>query len=191
MRIARSAAIAMLAILAAGIAPRAAAAPPRVRAGRDESGRSAPTEYDVKAAFIVSFTRFVEWPAGSPEPSIVVIEPDPFGSALETAASDPTLAAPMTVRLVHAGDAAPPCRIAFAGRASGEKGAASALGLGPGVLTIGETEDFLARGGVIRLALAEGRVKVEINMDAAERSGLRLSSKLLKIATLRRESEMR
>jgi hypothetical protein len=152
---------------------------------------AAPSEADVKGAFVVNFVRFVEWPEAAPPDVIVVIEPDPLGRALDVAANDRTLPFPLHVRRIGARDAVPAGRIVFAGRGSGAAGLEALAAVSPATLTVGETEEFLARGGIIRLAVLDGRVRVEVNVDALERSSLHLSSKLLKIATLRRESELR
>lgn len=52
------------------------------------------------------------------------------------------------------------------------------------VLLVGESEGFAARGGVINLYTEDGRIRFEINRKAAERRGLRLSSRLLRLARL-------
>jgi hypothetical protein len=55
------------------------------------------------------------------------------------------------------------------------------------VLTVGEEATFIAGGGIINLTLSDARVRVEINPDAAARAGLRISSKLLSLAEIRRK----
>ena len=52
----------------------------------------------------------------------------------------------------------------------------------PGVLTVGESDDFLDMGGVIRLLIEDKKVRFEVNMDAAQRAHLTISSQLLKLA---------
>lgn len=152
---------------------------------------AAPTEYEVKAAFLVNLVRFVEWPFAEGPNTIVVIEPNPFGRVLETAAADATLPVRLAVKTIAPSEPVPPCRIVFAGKGAGVAGRDAIASADLGTLTVGETEEFLARGGIVRLAVIQGRVRVEINVDAAERSGLRMSSKLMKVATLRHEKELR
>lgn len=153
---------------------------------------AAPTEYDLKAAFLVNFVRFVEWPEGTPdEAGIVVVAPDPFGRHLDDTVKDASLPTPLPVRRLGGGDSVPAARILFVGKASGTSGLAALAAAGPSTLTVGETEEFLARGGIVRLTLVSGRMRIEINVDAAERSGLRIPSRLMQLATLRHESEMK
>ncbi len=54
----------------------------------------------------------------------------------------------------------------------------------PGVLTIGDSSDFNARGGMIRLSIENGRPRFSINLKSAEAAGIEFSSKLLKIASI-------
>lgn len=58
-----------------------------------------------------------------------------------------------------------------------------------GALTVGDIQGFARRGGVIGFFLEGNRVRFEVNVDAAERSRLRLNSKLLRLARVIRESE--
>ena len=150
-------------------------------------------EYHVKAAFLVSFAKFVEWPeGGAADPAgIVVIEPDPFGRALDECASDASLAHGLSVVRMPAGRPVPPCRMLFIGARSGAPGLRALAGVEPGTLTIGETQEFLERGGIVRLVVDDGHIRIEINFEAAQRSGLRISSKLLRVATIRHEGDLR
>ena len=52
------------------------------------------------------------------------------------------------------------------------------------LLTVGESDQFLDRGGVINFAKKDGKVRIEIDLDAARRGQLQISSKLLKVADL-------
>ena len=60
---------------------------------------------------------------------------------------------------------------------------------GSSTLTVGETEGFAARGGVINLTVEENKVHFEINQVAADRAGLKISSKLLSIAKIVKEQD--
>lgn len=153
---------------------------------------AAPTEYDLKAAFLVNFVRFVEWPEGTSEQAgIVVVAPDPFGRRLDDIVRQASLPTPIPVRRLGGSDPVPAARVLFVSKASGAPGLAAMAAAGPATLTVGETEEFLARGGIVRLALVSGRIRIEINVDAAERSALRIPSRLMQLARLRRESELK
>ena len=53
-----------------------------------------------------------------------------------------------------------------------------------GVLTVGETEGFASQGGIVNFKLGGGRVRLEINIDAAAQAKLRISSKVLNLAQI-------
>lgn len=53
------------------------------------------------------------------------------------------------------------------------------------VLTIGETERFLEHGGAVNLFLSDGRMAFEVSMGALERSGIEISSRLLRFGQIR------
>ncbi len=143
-------------------------------------------EYGVKAAFLLNFTKFIEWPPtafaqpGAPF-TICVLGEDPFGRMLDNIVAGETANGR---RLVVERLRRPPvsgCQVLFVARS--EKDPAKILqGAGPGVLTVGETESFLQDGGVIALLLENRRVRFDVNLRAAENSGVTISSKLLNVA---------
>ena len=153
-----------------------------------KSARAAPArEYAVKAAVLANLPRFVEWPARAGEPPLApivmgVIAPDPFGGVLDQLVASP--ASPgraLVVRHIVDPIDAKGIHILFVARDS--HGAAAIGRQAPiDVLTVGETDGFLASGGHIRLALVEGRVKFKVNARAAERAGLKIRSQLLSMA---------
>ena len=146
-------------------------------------------EYQVKAAFLFNFAKFVQWPATafkSPgEPiRICVYGPDPFGSSLEDVVRGKAVGnRTFVVQEISNSQAARECHILFVA-ASEQKRLRSLLGnlKEASVLTVGETEDFTASGGVVNFKLEDARIQIEIDKDAAERAKLRISSKLLSLA---------
>ncbi len=162
--------------------------------GASKENAAAPREYQVKAAFLYNFARFVEWPAAafaSPqEPlTICVFGDDPFGSDLSDAVKGKTAGArEILIRRTKHSAAAGGCQMAFIG--SVEKkyfrplldnltAAAS--------LTVGDSAGFTQAGGVINLVLEGASVRFEINVDAAERAHLTISSALLGLAKIVRD----
>ena len=151
-------------------------------------------EYPVKAAFLFNFAKFIEWPAdvfkGSDDPlTICVFGQNPFGSALEEVVRGKTVGSRgFVVREVPNAAQAGKCQIVFVS-ASERKRARSLLDdlKGHSTLTVGETEDFTANGGVINFKIKDARVRIEIDMGAAERAKLRISSKLLSLAETTRK----
>jgi hypothetical protein len=156
----------------------ASAAPPR-----------ASSEYEVKAAFIYNFAKFVEWPsaAGADMPFVVtVLGEDPFGQALEDALRGKSVGGrPIVLRRARALDEVGPSQILFI--SDSEKPALPSileeLATDP-VLTVGDMGQFAARGGVIGFRLEGERIRLDVSLAAAERSRLRLSSQLLQIARI-------
>jgi hypothetical protein len=149
-----------------------------------------PTEYEVQAAYLSNFGRFVEWPvraAGANEKDpfyVCVLGQDPFGPLLDSALKGETIGgAPMAARRVtNAADAAN-CRIVFVNstKDSELKGILVTL-KNFNALTVSDTFNFTRQGGMIQFVLDGNRVRFEINLAAAQRAGLTLSSQLLKVA---------
>lgn len=150
----------------------------------------APTlEYQVKAAFLYNFTRFVEWPAGkfpaADSPFIIgVVGADPFGSILDQTVKDKTInGRRLIVQRFAPDEDLRQCHILFISRSL--KDAVPFLLdqlKQESVLTVSELETFARRGGAINLVIVDERVKVEINPQAAQRAALKISSKLLQVA---------
>jgi len=148
-----------------------------------------PSEYQVKAAFLLHFTKFVEWPpsafAGAAAPfAICVLGDDPFGSALDQVVEGETVdGRKVTIQRIKRIPEPKSCQILFIGKS--EKTAAEILpAVGPGVLTVGEHPGFLRDGGIIEFALDGHHVRFDINMRAASQAGLTMSARLLKVARM-------
>jgi hypothetical protein len=145
-----------------------------------------PLEYQVKAAFLLNFTKFIEWPPSESGASdtpfgICIVGDDPFGLVLDQMLEGETfqgrkLAIQRPRRPLPAS-----CQVVFVGKS--EKDASGLLsGLGPGVLTVGEGADFLRAGGLVAFVIENHRVRFDINQGAAVKAGFRISSKLLSVA---------
>jgi hypothetical protein len=150
-----------------------------------------PTEYEVKAAFLYNFARFVEWPVGAlHDPAspfvIAILGRDPFGAILDETVAGKTVAGrPIEVRRVPRVDDARDAQIVFISPSERPHTAAILKALErPGVLTVGDTDGFAQRGGAINFTVQARKVRFEINPAAAEQAGLKMSSQLLKLATL-------
>jgi hypothetical protein len=148
-------------------------------------------EYRLKAAFVSSFAGFVEWPPDalkSPRDPIVicVLGENPFGSALDQAVIGKTLQdRKLAVRSIADVRQAAGCQILFI--SSSERKHLRSILKEPqlsGILTVGDSDDFTSEGGVIDLQVEGDRIRILINMEAAEQSRLRISSKLLSLARI-------
>jgi hypothetical protein len=148
-------------------------------------------EYRVKAAFLYNFAKYVDWPAATFKTEkdplrICVLGQDPFGSLLDDTVDGKTvLGRPFVVTDIPNAGHAVTCQILFIS-ASEEKRIRSIIVQlrTPGVLTVGETEGFASQGGMVNFKLDSGRVRLEINVEAAEQAKLRISSKVLSLAQI-------
>lgn len=147
------------------------------------------TEYQVKAAFLFNFARFVEWPAeafpnADSALQICVLGQDPFGREFEQVIMDKTVNG-HRIEIAHP-DGVPQsraCQILFI--AASEKAHLPSIlqGLkGASVLIVGDTPGFAALGGAINFVIDDGRVRFEINLKAAEIAHLKISARLLTVA---------
>jgi hypothetical protein len=144
-------------------------------------------EYQVKAAFLLNFVKFVGWPASAfPQPdspiSICILGADPFGKVLDQliegeSVNDRKLA----IERVKATPIPKDCQVLFLSRVEREM-YRTLPGLGPGILTVGEGDGFIREGGMISFVIENRRVRFDINRTTAENAGLKLSSKLLSVA---------
>ncbi len=171
--------------LAVGLTAAAARAQP------DAPARTPPTEYEVKAAFLYNFARFVEWPPetfhDAQEPFVIaVLGLDPFGPVL-----DDTVAGKMafgrrievhrSTRVEDVHDA----QIVFVSASERANMPVILKTLDrPGVLTVGDVDGFAEHGGAINFTVQARKVRFEINPARAEQARLKMSSQLLKLATL-------
>ncbi len=141
-----------------------------------------PLEYDVKAAFLLNFTKFIEWPTSAFSSAdapfaICIFGHDPYGRAIDDLILGEHVGRhSIVVRRIAQPPAPRTCQIIFL-----EAPSKIPSGLGP-VLTVGEGPQFLRDGGMIAFVLENRRVRFEINEAAAAAAGLKLSSKLLSVA---------
>jgi hypothetical protein len=149
--------------------------------------RGAPLEFEVKAAFLLNFTRFIDWPpAESPSSSpftLCILGDDPFGPTLDqTVQGEKVGVRPLAVhRLGHESPAPGACQVLYVSRSESEVKTLLS-GLGPGVLTVGEGETFTQSGGMIAFVLDNRRIRFVVNLAAARPALLTLSSRLLAVA---------
>jgi YfiR/HmsC-like len=146
-------------------------------------------EYDVKAAFLFNFAKFVEWPGsafdGERAPlTICVYGEDPFGPALDAVVEDERVGErSLLVQRPDGLDDLNACHVLFVSRSEKDRlGEVMARVEGKPVLTVADMDGFLRAGGVINFILERSKVRFLIDQEAAERSGLRISSKLMRLA---------
>ena len=145
--------------------------------------------YQVKAASLYNFARFVEWPPEAFKDShdrisICVLGKNPFGSRLADAVDGKTVGIrTFKVSSVSTAAEARACHILFvSGSERKPVGALLEDAKNPYLLTVGESSEFLAGGGMINLKVQDSRVRIEINREAASSAKFRISSRLLSLA---------
>jgi hypothetical protein len=146
-----------------------------------------PLEYQVKAAFLLNFTKFVQWPATafadehSPL-AICILGEDPFGNTLnEMVKGEAVNGREIVIQRIARDPAPKACQVLFVARS--EKEARRILAeIGPGVLTVGEGAKFLQDGGIIAFVIQDRRVRFDIEQGAAARAMLTISSRLMSVA---------
>jgi hypothetical protein len=147
-----------------------------------------PTDYDVKAAYLYNFGRFVEWPAkAAPDGSftVCVLGQDPFGPTLDATLSGETIGGKSVVaKRISGPEESGSCQILFLSLTEGShlNKIISTVNKEP-VLTVSDMPQFAQRGGMIQFVLEGKKVRFEVNLTATQHAGLTLSSELLKVAT--------
>jgi YfiR/HmsC-like len=148
-------------------------------------------EYQVKAAFLYNFAKFVVWPPGTfasaTDPiEICIVGQNPFGSELENMVQGKKVGdRAFTIRWLQDTQQANQCQILFIGAAEWKRTRALLEAVkSPGVLTVGESDDFTRLGGIICFRLDGQRVRIQVDLNTAEHARLRISSKLLSLAEI-------
>jgi hypothetical protein len=157
-----------------------------------------PSEYQIKAAFLYNFTKFVEWPAKafratSRSMTLCILGEDPFGTDLEQILDGKMVnGKSIAIKRFSGMRGLEVCHILFI--SSSERSHLPEILEAlreASMLTVGETERFAKLGGIINFTIEENKVRFEINVDAAERAGLKISSRLLKLGKVIRDRSTR
>ncbi|MCU1286407.1 MAG: hypothetical protein JWO13_2757 [Acidobacteriales bacterium] len=152
------------------------------------SAQARATEYQVKAAYLYNFGKFVSWPPAQTNDGdsfgVCVLGKDPFGSSLDATIANATVANKKIVaKRITSADEAVGCRIVFIGNSEAARLEKLLPSLNKmGALTVSDIPRFINRGGMIQFVLNENRIRFEVNLTPAETAGLTLSSELLKVA---------
>ena len=151
------------------------------------AGRGQGLEYSVKAAFVFNLANFTNWPpAALPESTplrVCVAQPDPFSGSLNQVFRNERIAGhEVIVTSIRSADEVHGCNLLFIGSHADDAGSLQKAAADAPILTIGETPGFEGRGGVITFVIEEGRVRFDVNREAAAHAGIQLSSKVLQVA---------
>ena len=154
------------------------------------------SEYQVKAAFLFNCAKFVEWPEAAPgearAPFILgVLGDDPFGGDLASlVVGQAVRGRAILIRNFHYGDDPRVCQVLFVSASERAHMAQILASLqGSSALTVSDIDGFAEAGGVMQFVIEDSRVRFVVNLAAAEKARLRISSKLLALARVVNRAE--
>jgi len=157
--------------------------------GRNTFSQEQPSEYQVKAAFLFNFAKFVEWPPeafpGTNSPIIIgVLGKNVFGDDLEKIIRDRRVNnRPFQFRNFDSAGEATHCHILFISASEKDNFKKILNNLNrASVLTVSETDGFIQAGGMVNFTIEDSKIRFQISDEAAKKAGLRISSKLLSLA---------
>ncbi|HZL43368.1 MAG TPA: YfiR family protein [Verrucomicrobiae bacterium] len=158
--------------------------------GGGRAQETPPTEYKLKAAFLFNFAKYVEWPpaafAEATSPMVIgILGENPFRDDLEPTIRDKTINnRPLVIKEFRSPAEATNCHILFISTSEKQRLPEILKSLhGTSVLTVGETDRFTETGGMINFVTEGNKIRFQINVEAAKSAGLKVSSKLLSLAS--------
>ena len=149
-----------------------------------------PLEYQIKAAFIYNFVKFVEWPARdsgqTKDPVVIgVLGDSPILEALQSIIIKKNQRGKIKVKQVQEPEDLKKSHVLFISRSDKTQLQSTIDALNQSnVLTISEVKKFAEMGGMINFFLEKEKIRFEINPEAAEKAELKISSKILRLARI-------
>jgi hypothetical protein len=147
------------------------------------------SEADLTAAFLFNFAKFTDWPSDALAPDAplnLCAADEAVAGALDTAVVGHVVGAHAVKVMRVSVDPVPrDCAVLYVSGLDARRTTRLLNGLGDtSVLSVGDSEDFITLGGVVRLFVEDGQMRFAVNVNAAERARLRLSSQLLSLARI-------
>jgi len=157
-----------------------------VRVPRSCAQETKHREYEVKAAFIYNFLKFVEWPpkalVNTGSLNICIIGDDPFGDSITAYEGEQVHNKNISIIRTSL-QGIRNCHVVFISSSETEYLSHILNSMrGLNILSISDTDAFAQNGVIINLSIVQQKVRFEINISAARRAGLNISSKLLSLA---------
>jgi hypothetical protein len=142
-------------------------------------------EYRLKAAFLYNFALFTEWPADiGPTLNLCVYGRDPFGEEIDSLQGKPVGARRIVVQRITSIEKLSACQVVFIAEPSGDSISRVLSTLrGATVLTIADAPGAAKQGVALNMSVVKSKITFEANLTAARTANLKLSSKLLSLAT--------
>jgi hypothetical protein len=146
-------------------------------------------EYQIKAVFLFNFAQFVDWPPkafpDAQTPLVIgILGEDLFGSYLdETVRGEKVNNRPLVVQRYRRIGEIKACHVLFISRSENARLEEILASLkGRSILTVGDSDEFALRGGMIRFVTEKNKIRMRINLEAVKAANLTISSKLLRLA---------
>jgi uncharacterized protein DUF4154 len=150
--------------------------------------QSQPDEYRIKAAFLFHFAQLIDWPLEvfQVDNSLLLctLGDDSFRGEMESSVEGKTIGSRVLhVRHFSRDDNVAGCHMLFVGRNESQRIPVILAGLKRApVVTVGETVNFVDHGGVLGFCIEGNKIRFEVNLEAAERAKVKISSRLLLLA---------
>jgi hypothetical protein len=146
-------------------------------------------EYRLKAAFLFSLAKFVEWPPetfSSPTDPLVtcILGKGEIEDVLRQAINRKVAGRAFTIRHISDAQEAGGCQVLFVNQSVGRRWLSLGRIKNTGILTVGETDDFISEGGAVNFKLSQDTIRIQINVEAAVRAKLEMSSNLLSLSEI-------
>jgi hypothetical protein len=152
-------------------------------------GAQTATEYQLKAAYLFNFLKFVEWPdapAGEVQTKwmIGIVGTSPIGDELSKLVENKNvLGRELQVKKFQTTDNLRGCNILFISDSEKKSLPAILASLrGSSVMTVADMDHFIESGGMVQFVVEDARVRISIDVGATGRARLKISSKLLALA---------
>ena len=148
------------------------------------AAQSPPSEYQLKAAFLLNFARYAEWPAlPAGTLKICLLGRDPFGAALSSLEHRQVQGREVRVLVLGSIAQASGCQVLFISDSEERRAGTLLRSLeNSAVLTVSDIEGFVDEGGSIGFVFVDDRIRFDINNQVIQREGMKLSAQLLRLA---------
>lgn len=145
-------------------------------------------EYKVKAGYLYNFTKFITWPEDKSETfNLCIVGEDPFGDLIGPIEQRTAFGRPIKLFRFNSFNKEQRCHILFVSASIKDNSSLKnilAIQEANKSLTVGESKEFAAQGGMIGFVNRQGNIKLQINLKVLQQSDLKISAKLLEVAEL-------
>ena len=148
-------------------------------------------EFQIEAVFLFNFSQFVVWPptafADENDPFVIcLLGTDPFGAYLDDTVRDETVnRRRLLVKRYRRAEEVDNCHILFISKSEAGRLSEALVRLqGRSVLSVSDADNFGRRGGMVRFVVERNHVRLRVNVEAAKKAGLTISSKLLRVVDI-------